>query len=268
MTKVHRFLPGILIAVLATAVGTALAGPLIGQLALDTDPMRTVTAPYAAPSGADPLGGDYLGRDVLARLLQGGWFLVLVPLAAVLVAELLGVITGIWLAGRPRFAALPRYVLDVILVVPPAVSLLVVLTASGATPVGLMLLVLIITLPFASRYFQSLATPIMSSGFVEVARARGDSPLSVAVREVLPNLLVPLAADTGLRFVGAVYLVATASFLGSSVLGDTPNWAAMVQQNSEGLSINVWAVAAPALMIAAVTVPPNILADVYLERRR
>lgn len=256
-----------LAAPLVAALVIAICGPLIGSsIGLDAD--HTSAAPYAAPSSELPLGADYLGRDVVARLLHGGWFLVLVAVISVVIAEVLGAVIGIWMAGRPRWSRLSRYVLDVILVVPPAVSLLVVLTASGANPVGLILLVLTISLPFVARYFQSLATPVMSAGFVEIARIRGDCALRIVVAEVAPNLAVPLAADIGMRFVGAVYLVATASFLGAGALGGAPNWAAMVQQNSEGLSLNPWAVAAPALLIAALTVPASILADMFLERRR
>ncbi|MFD4365850.1 ABC transporter permease [Rhodococcus sp. NPDC058521] len=254
--------------ILTTALAIAILGPLLAEHLVSSPATRTVTSPYASAADHPLLGADYLGRDVVARLLAGGWALVVIPIVAVVLAEACGALIGVWLAQAPRLRQVPRYVLDVILVVPPAVSLLIVLTASGTNPLGMILLVLTISLPFVSRYFQSLAAPLVSAGFVEAARARGDSTTRIVVTEILPNLIVPIVSDIGLRFVGAVYLVATASFLGASALGDDPNWAAMVQHNSAGLSLNVWAVAAPAIMIAAVTIPANLLADMYLERRQ
>jgi peptide/nickel transport system permease protein len=232
------------------------------------DHRATVTAPYSPPSTGHPLGGDYLGRDVVARLLHGGALIVLVPLTAVVIAELLGAVTGVVLAWAGRGTRPIRIALDVVLIVPPVVTMLVVLTGVGAAPAALMVLVLVFTVPFVSRYMHAAAQPILGSGFVDAARAAGDSRLTVAVREVLPPLAVTMLADLGVRYVGAVYLVSTAAFLGAGSFTAESNWAAMVQQNSEGISLNMWTVAAPALLIAAITVPANLLADRLLEARR
>ncbi|WP_216354263.1 ABC transporter permease subunit [Gordonia sp. i37] len=263
----RRLLIAVCAAVLGAGLLVALGGPFIADR-VHGGPDRTLGASYLPSSAHDPLGTDYLGRDVAARVLAGGATIVVIPLIAVILAEAVGVLAGIWFAQTRRSERLTRYLLDVVLVVPPAVSLLVVLTASGTNPLGLILLVLMISLPFVSRYAQALATPLVSSGFVAAAQARGDSTARVMVCEILPNLIVPVAADLGTRFVGAVYLVATASFLGAATLDGTANWASMVQQNAAGLALNPWSVAAPAAMIAVITIPANILADIYLERRR
>lgn len=54
--------------------------------------------------------------------------------------------------------------------------------------------------------------------------------------------------------------MAAASFLGFGTTGSI-DWAAMIQQNLVGAKLNPMAVAAPAIAIAALTVPLNILGD-------
>jgi peptide/nickel transport system permease protein len=71
-------------------------------------------------------------------------------------------------------------------------------------------------------------------------------------------VVITVAADAGLRYVGAIYLLATVGFLGFDS-GDS--WAAMVGANVDGARLNVWALAAPAAAIAALTVSVSVLAD-------
>ena len=60
------------------------------------------------------------------------------------------------------------------------------------------------------------AHPVIHGPWVEQARAIGEPPLAIPVHDVLPNLARPLCADAGLRFIGAICLVAAAGFLGFS----------------------------------------------------
>lgn len=75
-----------------------------------------------------------------------------------------------------------------------------------------------------------------------------------------------LAADAGLRLTGALYLVATAAFLGVGVAPDAADWAVMVDRNRAGLFVQPWAVVVPALLIVALTMGGNLLADAVPAR--
>jgi peptide/nickel transport system permease protein len=68
-------------------VAVAFLGPLVGG----TSPLELKGAPFEAPGHATgPLGGDALGRSVLARVLHGGWHIMLVALAATILAVVVG----------------------------------------------------------------------------------------------------------------------------------------------------------------------------------
>ncbi|WP_234420118.1 hypothetical protein [Rhodococcus ruber] len=75
------------------------------------------------------------------------------------------------------------------------------------------------------------------------------------------SLLPVLAADAGLRFVGAIYLVASASFLGVSADSAGTDWAVMIDRNRAGLALVPWGVVLPAALIIALAMGVNLLFD-------
>ena len=70
-----------------------------------------------------------------------------------------------------------------------------------------------------------------------------------------------LAADAGLRFVGAIYLVASASFLGLTADSAGTDWAVMIDRNRAGITLVPWGVVVPAVMIIALAMGVNLLFD-------
>lgn len=245
---------------LLSVVTLALLGP-----ALAHQPNRTVAGPYRPPGPGLPLGSDQLGRSVLERVLAGGPDLLLVAAVATVVAGTIGLALGLVTAPSTRGARWTGLALSVPLVLPPILVMLVVSFGFGSGVVAVAVMMTVIGAPLTARYLRSVAGPILSSGYVEAARAAGDPTATVLIREVAPNLVGPVLADLGSRFVGAFYLVAAAGFLGLSVVGDD-NWATMVRLNLGGITLNPLAVLAPAMAIAAVTIPANLLADRALAR--
>src|SRR6266852_2782191 len=59
-------------------VAVAVGGPFVARVS----PTDFVLAPFSGPAPGAPLGGDAIGRDVLARVLAGGWLLLLMAAAA------------------------------------------------------------------------------------------------------------------------------------------------------------------------------------------
>lgn len=254
---------GLLLA-LVLAVALAVLGPVMAPRA----PTEIVGAPFSRPGArVSFLGTDHLGRDVLSRVFHGGRSLVLVPLAGTALATLLGGSLGVLAAGAGRRAqtALIRC-LDVLIVLPPVLVLLVLLNTSAPRALVLVATIVLVTTPFAARYARAAAEPLLRSGYVEHALASGDRRAAVLVRDVAPNLTGPLLADTGLRYVGAVYLVASAGFLGYGPAGQGVDWGSMIAENASGANLNVWAVVAPCAALALLTVSANLVAD-RLARR-
>ena len=80
-------------------------------------------------------------------------------------------------------------------------------------------------------------------------------------REILPNIAGTIVADAGPRFTVSILLVAAVNFLGLGVAPPAADWALMISENRQRLTLNPWSVVAPALMIGLLTVALNVLAD-------
>jgi peptide/nickel transport system permease protein len=97
--------------------------------------------------------------------------------------------------------------------------------------------------------------------YVTVARTRGEGKLHIMVREILPNILGPLLADAGLRFVYAIRLLASLSFLGLGVQPPAADWGSLVRENLGALPMGGAPVLAPAIAIATLTIAVNMVID-------
>lgn len=242
---------------LLTMVVLATVGPFLAP----QDPGRTIGTAYL-PAAADlPLGTDNLGRDVLSRFLAGGWPVLVLPAVTVVVSTAIGVAAGLALAagrGRGRRSV---QVLDLLLVLPPILVLVLLAFALGTGVATLLVIVVVLNSPFTARNVRAVADPLYDTGYVQVAITAGHSRAAVVLHEILPNVRGPILADAGNRLVGAVYLIASAGFLGLSPLPGTTNWATMAAESLGGITLNPQAVVAPALAIGAVAVSTNLLAD-------
>ena len=108
-------------------------------------------------------------------------------------------------------------------------------------------------------YAASLETGVR--GYVEAAVARGESAPYVVLREILPNIVSPIAADAGPRVTVSIFLLAGLNFLGLGVQPPSADWALMITENRAAMEIQFWTVAAPVAMIAAFTLAVNLTAD-------
>ncbi len=227
----------------------ALGGPFVAP-----HPFDAIVGPaFQAPDSHFPLGTDFLGRDVLSRVLYG---------AATLLAYLIGVSIGL-LAGFSRSLLDPLLMraMDVLLAFPPVLFLLVLATGAGPSPVALVLGVATVNVPNIARIVRSATLDVSVRGYVEAAVARGEPTAVLLAREILPNIANTLLADCGIRFTGSILLVAAVNFLGLGLQPPTADWALMISENRDGLTIQPWALAAPALMIALLTICVNLVAD-------
>lgn len=257
--RVARYGPGVVL--VAVPLLLAVLGPLLAGPA----------GPRAVSYSAGPdhwLGTDFTGRDVWRQVLLGGRSVVLVALGATLLAYLVALPVGLAAALTRRTwleEALMRP-LDVLIAVPSLLLVLLVAAAFTPGPAGLTALVGLAAVPEAARVVHAAAVEVASRPAVEALRMQGESWWRTAVGYVARSLRRTLAADAGIRLTGALYLVATAAFLGVGVQPDASDWAVMVDRNRTGLFLQPWAVIVPALLVAALSTGVNLLFDTALQR--
>ncbi|MGX5831049.1 ABC transporter permease [Mesorhizobium sp. 43Arga] len=208
------------------------------------------------------LGSDYLGRDMLSRVLMGARYTVGISLAAVAIACFSGVVLGMTAAviGGWFDTCLSRF-LDAMNSIPSKLFGLVVVAAVGSSIPALILTLAVIYIPGAYRFARALAVNINTMDFMTVARVRGESTAYLIGSEILPNIIRPVLADFGLRFVFIVLLLSGLSFLGLGLQPPLADWGALVRENIGGLPFAAPAVIIPSLAIASLTISVNLLID-------
>lgn len=208
------------------------------------------------------LGSDYLGRDMLSRIILGARYTLGIALAGVLIASGSGVILGMAAAviGGWFDTLLSRF-MDAMISIPSKLFGLVVVAAVGSSLPALIVTLAVIYIPGSYRFARALAVNVNTMDFITVARTRGENTLYLAVSEIMPNIIRPVLADFGLRFVFIVLLLSGLSFLGLGVQPPLADWGALVHENIQGLSFGSAAVIAPSIAIASLTISVNLLID-------
>ncbi len=251
--------------ILSTWLIAALFGPMLAPYEVGD---VVAADSYAPISRAFPLGTDYLGRDVLSRIIFGARYTIGIAFAATAIAILAGGMLGMLAAvsGRWLDPLLSRS-FDALISIPSMMFGLVAIAALGSSIPVLIGTTAVIYTPGAFRIWRSLSVNINAMDYVAVARARGEGSAYLVREEILPNVIGPVLTDFGLRFVFAVLLLSSLSFLGLGIQPPFADWGSLVRENITGLSEGAPAVVMPAAAIATLTIGVNLLVDNMPGRR-
>ena len=247
------------VALIALHVLLALLAPVISG----HDPVATDSgAALTGTSWAHWLGTDQYGRDILSRVLNGGRYALLVTVLSTTIAVGVGTVLGCVTAYADNWLdEVVMRVVDALLSVPSILALLVVVTVFDS---GLWVIVLAVTVVYApavTRVVRGAARTVITQDYVTAARARGEKPLSIVFREILPNVTDVVLVEYAMRASWIVLLISTLSFLGFGANPPTPDWGLMVQENRTALTIVPAGTLAPVVALATLVIGLNLSAD-------
>ena len=121
------------------------------------------------------------------------------------------------------------------------------MTGAGTSNGMLVLGVAIVQAPAIARIVRSATLEQSVRGFVEAAVARGEGTFAILRREIAaehrPADRWPTSACAS-RY--SIILVASVNFLGLGLQPPAADWALMISENRAALTLNPWAVLAPA----------------------
>lgn len=215
------------------------------------------------------LGTDYLGRDMLTRIMVGARYSIGLALAAALLASICGTLLALLATVMGRwFDEIVSRLVDVLLITPSKIFSLLMIAIYGSSLPVLILTAAVTYMPGAYRIAHAQAVGLNTMEYVTVSRMRGESSWYIACREILPNMIHPMMADFGLRFVYIILMLSALSFLGLGVQPPYADWGSLVRENMSGLFDGSPAVVMPALAIATLTIGTNLLIDSLTSRKR
>jgi peptide/nickel transport system permease protein len=216
----------------------------------------------ALPSARHLLGNDQLGRDELSRLIYGGRISLTVGLLAPVIGVTIGGALGM-LAGyfRGRLETLAIGGVDVLLAFPPLVFALALTTYLGQSAFNITLVIGILSIPAFTRVSRAVTLSLSEREFVTAARALGATHARILIRELLPNVALPLVAFFLLGVAVTIVVEGALSFLGLGVPPPAPSWGSMIGEGRESLDIAPWLAFLPALFMFLTVLSFNIVGD-------
>jgi peptide/nickel transport system permease protein len=243
------------IVILAVA---ALAGVLPLPSPTDMD-MLERRAPMSAQHW---FGTDGFGRDELARLVYGARVSLTVGLFAPIIGLTIGGALGM-LAGyfRGRFETLVVGSMDVLLAFPPLILALAVTAYLGQSLFNLTCILGVLGIPAFMRVARAATLTLAQREFVIAAQALGATHARILLRELLPNVFLPLLAFFLLGVAVTIVVEGALSFLGLGVPPPISSWGSMIGEGRESLEIAPRLAFLPAIAMFLTVLSFNLVGD-------
>jgi len=251
---------GVSLAVLAIIVLMSVLAPLVAPF----DPAQQSSDRFASPSPEHLFGTDELGRDLFSRVLHGGQLTIFIAGGATLVAMLLGIAWGMAAAFTRGIAdEILMRLADTVMAIPQILFALVFISAFGADPVKLAVIVGVLLTPTTARLVRSAVISELQEDYFTAAVAFGSKRSRLLFAEVLPNARGPIVVQAAINAANAILLEASMSFVGLGIAPPEATWGTLVQQGYQKMYQSIGYVLFPALFIFVTIWLLNVLADQF-----
>jgi peptide/nickel transport system permease protein len=220
-----------------------------------------------APSSTHWLGTDRIGRDVLTRIIAGSRVSLQVAAGAVLMALLLGAPLGAfgsYIGGT--IDALVQRVMEGIMSFPALVLALALVALAGPSVIMLWFAIAFSSIPRYARLLRSGVLTQKEREYVDAARAMGQSPLRILVKQILPNIMAPIAVQLTLDFARAISVEASLSYLGLGLSVPYISWGTMIRDAQDFLEVAPWLAIFPGLALVGIILAFTIVGDALRDR--
>ena len=221
----------------------------------------------AFPSAKHWLGTDSAGRDTFARIVYGARVALFVGLVAVGIGMVLGTLIGM-IAGYFRGAVegVMMTVVDVALAFPALILAIAIVAFRGQSLFNVCMAIAIVATPGFARLARSSTLMFSEREFVMAARVMGASHRRILVKELLPNVALPIIAFYLLGVAIAIVAEGGLAFLGLSVPPPTPSWGTMIQDGYNAINDSPFVVMVPATIMFVTVLAFNYIGDRFRER--
>ncbi|WP_329197976.1 MULTISPECIES: ABC transporter permease [unclassified Streptomyces] len=247
----HRFLANKLAVVGLVLVALLFLVAIFAPLLSPHDPYaQDLTNTLQGPGGDHLLGTDALGRDQLSRILYGSRIAVVVGLASIFLACVIGIVVGALAGyfGRGTDSVLMR-IADVFFAFPLLIGAIVIIIVMGRGVTPVIISLAVFSWPTVSRLLRSSILSVREADYVLAARALGANTRRIILRHILPNSIAAVMAYAAFNVGGAIVAEASLSFLGVGVSPEVPEWGNMLAAAKDFMGVKDYLWTYPSIAI-------------------
>jgi peptide/nickel transport system permease protein len=244
-------------------IGLVLFGAIAAPwLPLQDPNVSDFSAIAAGPSAEHWLGTTDIGLDIFSRIVWGARVSLAVGVFSVLIGVTIGGAIGL-IAGyfRGKTEGVIMTGADGMLAFPALVLMLSLTVFLGQTLENIVIAIGIVTIPVFIRLARANTLAYGQREFVLAARATGARDTRIILREVLPNVAMPLMAFSLVVVAVAIVAEGSLSFLGLSVPPTQPTWGNLIAGGRQDLAESPHIVLFPSLVLFFTVMAFNLAGD-------
>lgn len=209
-----------------------------------------------------PLGTDGLGRDILARLASGARVSLTISLVSVAIGMVIGGTLGMVVGYfRGPLEAVVMAGINVLLAFPGLILLLGLVAFVGQSMTAIIAAIGFFSIPVYARVARATTLSVSQREFVLAARAMGARSGRILFREILPNVLLPVAAYALVALGVIIVAEGTLAFLGLSVQPPAATWGGMIAEGRRHIFETVNAALVPSVVMFLTVLSLNFVGD-------
>ena len=217
------------------------------------------------PSGIHLFGTDSIGRDLLARVLVGGCYSILIGVFCAVMSSVIGAALG---AVAGYFGGKTDTILirisEVFQAFPQLVLVMMLVAIVNKRGLGNLLFIFVLTGWMTTfRMVRNEFMSIKGETYVKVCEAFGMSRNNIMFKQILPNVMSPIIVSTTTNVAFFILQEAALSFIGLGVADSTPTWGNILNAaKSVSVVTNQWWIwLFPGLAISLFVLAINFLGD-------
>jgi peptide/nickel transport system permease protein len=208
-------------------------------------------------------GTDRLGEDVFSRTMAATRYDLLITVASVCLALVLGTVLGTIGGYYGKFwdGAIMRAI-ETFNAFPTLLFAMLIVSAVGPGILNIIVVLAFVGLPSYLRLARAEVLSRKTWQFAEAARMVGCRSWRIAFRHLLPNSIGPLLAFTAVNAAWVALITASLGYLGIGLQPGVPEWGSMIANGQDGIITGQWWVSFfPGMAILGMTGSLYLLGD-------
>ncbi|MFD1848679.1 ABC transporter permease [Oceanobacillus bengalensis] len=217
---------------------------------------------YSEPSGEHWLGTDKFGRDQWTRLWEGTRVSLYIAVLAALLDILIGITYGAisaWKGGKVD--NIMQRIIEILVGIPNLIIIILLIMIMRPGIMTIMLAMVITGWVNMARLVRGQVFKLKTQEYVLASRALGASTSRIILGHMLPNTLGIIIINLMFTIPSAIFTEAFLSFIGLGLQEPLASLGVLINDGFQSMRNQFYLLAYPAIVIVALMVCFNMLAD-------